>query len=102
MNKSTFILIVSVISFFNIESQDYLEMISSEEFTVQEIQNVAQSYFEVKGTGRGTGYKSFKRWEHNALRFQDESGFLKSPLFYMNELERYSSSQNNSTQLFLS
>lgn len=99
MNKSTFILIVSVISFFNIESQDYLEMISSEEFTVQEIQNVAQSYFEVKGTGRGTGYKSFKRWEHNALRFQDESGFLKSPLFYMNELERYSSSQNNSTQL---
>jgi len=71
MNKPTFILLACVLSFLNMESQDYLEMMNSEEFTVQEIQNTAQAYFETKGTGRGTGYKSFKRWEYNAIRMQD-------------------------------
>ena len=74
-------------------------MMNSEEFTVQEVQNTAEAYFEIRGTGRGTGYKTFKRWEYNALRMQYENGLLKSPLFYINELERYNSDINNSTQL---
>jgi len=98
MNKPTLILYTFLLLFLNVESQDYLEMMSSEEFTVQETQNAAQEYFETRDKGRGTGYKTFKRWEYNALRMQDENGFLKSPSFYYNELERYNSYINNSTQ----
>ena len=97
MNKPTLILLTYLLSFLYAESQEYLEMINSEEFTVQEIQNKAEAYFEIKGTGRGSGYKTFKRWEYNGLRMQDENGFLKSSSFYIDELERYNSEINNVT-----
>ena len=99
MNKTIYILGFSLASFFCVESQEYLEMLSSDQFTVQEIQDSAEAYFENRDKGRGTGYKSFKRWEYDALRMQDDNGLLKSPSFYYNELERYSSYQNNSIQL---
>ena len=99
MNKSIFILGVFLMSFFCVESQEYLEMLSSDQFTVQEIQDSAEAYFENRDKGRGTGYKSYKRWEYDALRMQDDNGLLKSPSFYYNELERYNSYRNNSTQL---
>ena len=99
MNKSTFILIAFFLSHSCIESQDYLEMINSDQFTVQEIQASGDAYFENKDKGRGTGYKSFKRWEYDALRMQDEKGFLKTPSFYFDELERYNSYKNKGTKL---
>ena len=99
MNKPTLILLTYLLSFLYAESQDYLKMINSEEFTVQEIQNAAQEYFDIRGTERGTGFKSYKRWEYNALRMQDENGFLKSSTYYINELERYNSEINNSSKL---
>ena len=93
MNKSTFILGVFLLSFLSIEAQDYLEMMNSNQYTVLEVQNAAQAYFENRDTGRGTGYKSFKRWEYDAIRMQDDNGLLKSPSFYYKELERYNSYQ---------
>ena len=97
MNKPTLILYTFLLLFLNVESQEYLEMMNSEGFTVQETQNAAKQYFEIRGKGRGTGYKTFKRWEYNAIRMQDENGFLKSSSFYINELERYNSEINNAT-----
>ena len=85
MNKSTFILVAFLLSYCCIESQDYLEMINSGQFTVQEIQTSAETYFENRDKGRGTGYKGYKRWEYDALRMQDDNGLLKSPSFYYNE-----------------
>ncbi len=99
MNKPTLLLFTCLLMFLNLESQEYQEMINLEQYTVQDIQNAAQAYFKNKDKGRGTGYKSFKRWEYNALRMQDNSGFLKSPSFYYNELERYNSFKNKSIQL---
>ena len=99
MKNSVFILGCLLSSFLCVESQEYLQMINSGEFTVQQIQDSAEAYFENRDKGRGTGYKSYKRWEYNALRMQDESGRLKSPSFYFNELERYSSYKNNTSQL---
>ena len=99
MKKSIFILPTFLMLFLCVDSQEYQQMISSGQFTVRQIQDSAESYFENKDKGRGTGYKSYKRWEYNALRMQDESGLLKSPSFYFNELERYNSYKNNTTQL---
>ena len=99
MKNSVFILGVTFMSFFCVQSQEYQEMINSGEFTVQQIQDSAEAYFENRDKGRGTGYKSYKRWEYNALRMQDETGLLKSPSFYFNELERYNAYKNNTSQL---
>jgi len=99
MNKTTIIFWFLSFSFFGVYSQNYLEMINSDNFTVQEIQNSATEYFKNKDKGRGTGYKSFKRWEYDALRMQDEKGFLKTPSFYFDELERYNSYKNKGTKL---
>ena len=99
MNKITFIFWFLSFSFFGVHSQNYLEMINSDNFTVQEIQNSATEYFKNKDKGRGTGYKSFKRWEYDALRMQDEKGFLKTPSFYFDELERYNSYKNKGAKL---
>ena len=60
--------IVVCLMFFLGRSQDYKKMISSGSYTVQEIQNAAELYFASSDKGRGTGYKSYKRWEYNALR----------------------------------
>lgn len=99
MNKSIIFLVAFLVSFLHVESQDYLKMIDSGEFTVLQIQDSAEAYFENRDKGRGTGYKGYKRWEYDALRMQDENGFLKSPSFYFNELQRYNSYKNNTTQL---
>ena len=99
MNKTTIIFWFLSFSFFGVYSQNYLEMINSDNFTVQEIQNSATEYFKNKDKGRGTGYKSFKRWEYDALRTQDEKGFLKTPSFYFDELERYNSYKNKGAKL---
>jgi photosystem II stability/assembly factor-like uncharacterized protein len=98
MNKSIFILVFTFLLFSVVESQEYQQMINSGQYSVQQIQDSAEDYFENRDKGRGTGYKSYKRWEYDALRMQDENGLLKSPSFYYNELERYNSYQNNSTQ----
>ena len=98
-NKANFILWILLFSFLGVHSQEYLEMVNSNNFTVQEIQKVAKAHFEIKGVGRGTGYKSFKRWEYNALRMQDEQGYLKAPSFYFEELERYNAYKNKTTKI---
>lgn len=56
-------------------------MIADGTNTVQEIQEAANDYFTVKGYGRGTGYKAYKRWEYQALRSMDENGNLKTADF---------------------
>lgn len=76
-------------------SQTYQDMIADGTYTVQEIKEAANSYFAEKGYGRGTGYKAYKRWEYLAERMMDESGYLKDPEFYVNEMESYNSYINN-------
>ena len=85
-------------SFFVGTSQDYIKMIGSGNHTVQEIQDAAALHFESSDKGRGTGYKSYKRWEYNALRMQDENGRLKQPDFYYNTLENYNAYRNQFNQ----
>ncbi|OIQ30689.1 MAG: hypothetical protein BM564_00285 [Bacteroidetes bacterium MedPE-SWsnd-G2] len=75
--------------------QQYKQMIASGTYTVEEIREEAQIYFETFGTERGKGYKPYKRWEYMALRTMNEDGMLESPEFYLNALEDYNNYQNN-------
>ena len=72
-------------------------MISKGTYTVQEIQNAAEAHFAIIGTGKGTGYKQYKRWEYQALRSMKDNGVLKSPQFYINELQRYNNYLNQNS-----
>ncbi len=90
----TFLLTLSF--FFTSWSQEYKKMKALGNYTVQEIQTAAKIHFDEKGRGKGTGYKQFKRWEYKALRKMDENGYLKSPEFYYNELQRYKAYLNSS------
>ena len=76
------------------QTKDFSEMINAGTFTVREIQDVAEPYFEIRGKGKGTGYKQYKRWEYQALRSMQDNGVLKSPQFYYDELERYNKYRN--------
>lgn len=87
---STFCLIG--LSFY---AQDYKQLIAEGTHTVQDIVEVAERHFDTVGRERGRGYKPFRRWQYFAERAMDETGKLKSPEFYYNELERYNSVTNN-------
>ena len=59
-------------------SQEYIEMIDDGTYSVQEIVQSAEAYFENRDKGRGTGYKQFKRWEYMANRLMNQDGYLNS------------------------
>ncbi|MCW8982019.1 MAG: T9SS type A sorting domain-containing protein [Altibacter sp.] len=87
-----------IFSFSEVHAQDYLEMIDSETYTVQEIVAAAEAYFADKDKGRGSGYKQFKRWEYNALRLMNEAGYLPSITQRLEELKAYNKYLNETAQ----
>ncbi|MCB0532108.1 MAG: PKD domain-containing protein [Saprospiraceae bacterium] len=66
--------------FHPLSAQKYREMIEAGTFTLDEIRQEAEAYFQSIGTGRGTGYKPYKRWEYVAQMELDASG-VKIPNF---------------------
>ncbi len=64
----------------SVQSQDFMEMMENPwGRTLEEIQTAADAHFAVIGTGRGTGYKQWKRWEYKMERRLHPSGKLVSP-----------------------
>lgn len=70
------------------QAQEYANKIKEGTWTVQQIQQSADSFFKVNGTGKGSGYTQYKRWEYNALRMCDEQGYLKGQDQLLKEWEK--------------
>jgi len=83
---------------WTIQSQDYLDMIEAETFSVQEIIDAGEAYFENRDQERGSGYKEFKRWEYMALRLMNEEGFLPTTKQKLETLASYNSYLNETAQ----
>lgn len=79
-------------------SQEYLQMIEEETYTVEEIVNVAEAYFADKDKGRGSGYVQFKRWEYMANRLKDENGYITPFAAKLQELERQNAYLNSTSE----
>jgi photosystem II stability/assembly factor-like uncharacterized protein len=95
-NMKRIITIIALgLSFTFINAQEYKQLISEGGHLVEDIKESAELYFDGVGRGRGTGYKSFRRWLYFAERTMDETGKLKSPEFFYNELNRYNAQVNN-------
>ncbi len=92
--KKILLLVTSGLFIFNTYAQDYRELIKEGNHTVQYISEIAEQHFDSVGKGRGTGFKIFKRWQYFAERAMDETGKLKSPEFYYEELKNYNASVN--------
>jgi len=91
-----FLSFITFLISFEIHSQpDYLLMIDEGTHKVEDVQQAAETYFQDKPQGRGSGYKQYKRWEYMALRMMDEQGYLKSSEFYINELNQFNAALNS-------
>lgn len=80
-------------------AQEYLLMMESNEYSVDQVRENAEKYFEGRYKGKGSGYKQFKRWEYNAMRMMDTDGFLKSDLFLIQEWEKLNYDINKNSSL---
>lgn len=90
-------LITLVVLFFGLltaQSQEYLEMIDQGTYSVQEIIDTAETYYENRDKGKGSGYIQFKRWEYNAKRLMNENGYLTPITETIEELELFNAYLN--------
>lgn len=63
--RSIILAVLSVVFLFpQARGQQYLKMINDPKANIFEIQKAANDYFSKVGTGKGTGYKQYKRWEY--------------------------------------
>jgi photosystem II stability/assembly factor-like uncharacterized protein len=82
-------------SSFNLAAQpEFRLMIDAGTYKVEEVQQSAEAWFENRPQGRGSGFNQYKRWEYMALRMMNEDGYLKSPEFYIEELQRFNAELN--------
>tara|TARA_R110002072_G_scaffold14272_1_gene59291 strand:+ start:49349 stop:53875 length:4527 start_codon:yes stop_codon:yes gene_type:complete len=60
-------------------AQEYLELLQNPKAntTLQEVQQLAETYFANKDLGRGSGYKQYKRWEYKMERMVNEDGLIR-------------------------
>lgn len=73
--------------FLPLSAQKYREMIEAGTYTLDEIRQEAEAHFQLVGTGRGTGYKPYKRWEYVAQMELDATG-VKIPNFELAQRAR--------------
>lgn len=94
----TAFLFIFLFGIFLGHSQEYLRMIDSGDYPVQQVIDSAEAYFENRDKGRGTGYKPYKRWEYNAKRMINDNGYLPKIDERIAELERWNAEMNQTAE----
>lgn len=89
MKTKILYIVAIVVSSVSMHSQEYLQMIDTGTFSVEEIIENAEAHFSENETGRGSGYKQFKRWEYNALRMVKDNGYLPTVEERLSEVESF-------------
>jgi len=69
--------------------QDYLGLQYNSDKTFDEIVEIANDYFEIIGTGKGVGYKQFKRWEYWNQRNLDQNGRVITNFQALKEITKF-------------
>ena len=96
------VLFLSLFYFPNIYSQlnpqDYLSYQYNSDKTFEEIVAIAKEHFEIVGTGKGVGYKQFKRWEYWASRNLDENGRVITNFQINNELKEFNKNNTSNSR----
>jgi photosystem II stability/assembly factor-like uncharacterized protein/PKD repeat protein len=69
--------------------QEWFEMIHNPDANFFEIQKAAEAYFGKYGTGKGSGWKQYKRWEYMQQFRIDEQGNMLRADHMLKEVQRY-------------
>ena len=85
------------LSFQDMEIKLY-SMMDQDQVHLEEVQHLAEQYFAKVGTGKGTGYKHFKRWEHHAKRTLQPDGKTMSHDAMVKTMRRARSAETSSSQ----
>ena len=85
------------LSFQDMEIKLY-SMMDQDQVNLEEVQHLAEQYFAKVGTGKGTGYKHFKRWEHHAKRTLQPDGKTMSHDAMVKTMRRARSAETSSSQ----
>ncbi len=59
--------------------QTVYDIMERNDISIREAESMANSIFNITGTGRGTGYKQFQRWLYERKFHTDENGYFVSP-----------------------
>ena len=78
----------------SIYGQRIYELMEQDGVNLKEVQDEAKIYFDIVGTGKGTGYKLFKRWEHHAYSKLQEDGTLLSRDFRIKSINEFKKNVN--------
>lgn len=98
MNTLRFGLVLFFGMIFGLSSgnaQEYLRMIDSGDYPVQQVMDSAEAYFENRSKGRGTGFNPYNRWVYNAKRMVKDNGYLPRIDERISELERWNAEVNH-------
>ena len=73
--KKALPILVLVLASFTVSAQEFIfNLMERTDLRLQEVEVLANRYFDSVGTGRGTGYKQFQRWLYERKFHTDENG----------------------------
>ena len=76
MRKLTLVLFMAVLCFTASSQTDIFNLMDRTDLRLNEIERIANRYFDSVGTGRGTGYKQFQRWLYEKKFHTDDNDYL--------------------------
>ncbi|MGQ0826921.1 MAG: PKD domain-containing protein [Bacteroidota bacterium] len=96
-SRIPFYLLLIVFGFINLSAsaQKWIDMMEDPSANFYDIQKEANAYFAVHGTGRGTHYKQFKRWESNMHYYIDEQGNKIEPRIIYERANQFQAENSN-------
>lgn len=90
MTRNLLLLLCSVLLTLQFSlGQQWFEMIQNPEANFFEVQKAAEAYFEKMGTGKGSGWKQYKRWEYMQSLRINADGTALSATDMLSEMQRY-------------
>lgn len=95
MNKKLLTAIAFTASFFLLKSQTIFDVLEDASLNYYDVQKFADDYFKKNGTGKGSGYKQYKRWEAEMQYWIDEKGTRIDPFHYSNEIKKFKQANPN-------
>ncbi|MEM6261118.1 MAG: T9SS type A sorting domain-containing protein [Bacteroidota bacterium] len=84
-----------VSTFVFAQESSWQEMMHDPDAKLVDIQAAFEAYFENKPTGKGTGWKQFKRWEYYQEARLRPDGRLRDPAEFLAEVQRYQESRGS-------
>lgn len=74
LKRALLIVSMSMISFKTFAQTDIFQLMQRQDLTLQEIEKIADRYFDSVGTGQGSGHKQYQRWLYEQRFHTDAKG----------------------------